>query len=408
VFVVVGALAAALAPLGAAHADSTVVVRGLGFAAGSSTNLAVLGCSDLYSTGGASPATYLSPSPGGPAGERSLKYDLAGGVAVGSQHRVASLQSTTVAGLSVLAPHGTTGVAYAAYQAPGDAGTDTIWVGRAALTVAAGAWREVQAPGLTYTWTRYDLATRAPAGRSAGSATVPDFQAGHGGDGAGFYALGLGCDGNPFKIDALRTGASGDVTTYDLEGYTTATGISGSATRVAAGDDVTVSGQVASDMIGPLAQGLLVLEAQQYGEDGFSPVEGAAVRVSGGEASATVQPRRHTVYRWRFGGSSSAGGSVSPPFTVDVAAVVTAQTVTTDGARAVVGTVLPARAGSQVTLWQATASGPVSLGGSVVDTAGAYRIPVPEDVSGRWSYFVTVPAGEGNLAGQSATVVVDP
>jgi hypothetical protein len=257
---VVGALAAALAPWGAAHADSTVVVRGLGFAAGSSTNLAVLGCADLYSTGGASPTTYLSPSPGGPAGDRSLKYDLAGGVAVGSQHRVSSLQSTTVAGLSVLAPHGTTGVAYAGYQAAEDAGTDLIWVGRAALSVGAGAWRELRATGLAYTWTRYDLTTRGPVGRSAGTATPADFQAGHGGDGAGFYALGLGCDGNPFKIDALRTGSAGDVTTYDLEGYTTATGISGSATRVAAGDDVTVRGQVSTDMVGPLAQGLLVLE----------------------------------------------------------------------------------------------------------------------------------------------------
>jgi hypothetical protein len=197
------------------------------------------------------------------------------------------------------------------------------------------------------------------------------------------------------------------VTTYDLEGYTTATGISGSATRVAAGDDVTVSGQLTSDMIGPLAQGLLVLEAQQYGQGGFSPVDGAAVQVTDGRASATVQPTRHTVYRWRFGGSSSAGGSMSPPFTVDVAAVVTAQTVATDGARAVVGTVLPARAGSRVTLWRATTSGPVSLGRGVVDDDGGYRIPVPEDVTGHWSYFVTVPAGDGNLAGQSATVVAD-
>ena len=55
-FIVVGAVAAALLPfslpVSAAFADSTVVVRGLGFGADSTTNLAIVGCSGLYATSG--------------------------------------------------------------------------------------------------------------------------------------------------------------------------------------------------------------------------------------------------------------------------------------------------------------------------------------------------------------------
>jgi hypothetical protein len=81
--------------------------------------------------------------------------------------------------------------------------------------------------------------------------------------------------------------------------------------------------------------------------------------------------------------------------------------VTSGDGRAVVGSVLPARAGGRVTLWRTTGSGPVALGEAEAAADGAYRIPVPADVTGRWSYYVTVPAGDGNLAGQSATVVAE-
>jgi hypothetical protein len=404
--VVVGAVVAAVLPVSAARADSTVVVRGLGFAAGSSTSLAVVGCTGLYATSGEPVATYLSPSPGGPAGTRALKYDLDGGSAVGSQHRVGSMAATTVAGLSVTAPQGTSGVAYAGYQSPEDAGTTLVWIGRAPLAVGAGGWQQVEAPGLTYAWTKYDFATRQPVASGAGTGTVASFMAGHGGDGAGFYALGFGCDGNPFKIDALRTGSPGDVTTYDLEGYTTATGISGSATRVASGDGLTLHGTVTTDMVGPLAQGLLVLEAQQFGESGFKPVDGAALQVTGAGATATVQPTTHTLYRWRFGGSSSAEGSVSPVFTVDVASVVTAQV--DPAGPAVAGQVAPARPGVPATLWKVGPKEPVRVGTATTTADGGYRIPVAAEQTGPWRYYVTVPPTGGNLGGQSPTQTFTP
>lgn len=426
-FVVASATAGVVLPLSAAHADDTVVVRGLGFAPDSATNLAIVGCSGLYAADAGGVTTYLSPSPDGPAGSRALKYQLAGGTAVGSQHHVDSMVATTAAGLSVLAPHGTTGVAYAVFRDPQDAGGTVAWVGQAPLSVDAGSWQRVEATGLTYSWSRYDLATGQPAvgaatpdgatpagtgqdvsGQAAGAddgpATVATFLADHGGDAAGLYAVGLGCDGSPFKIDALQTGSAGDVTTYDLEGYTTTTGISGSATRVRAGDPVTLQGSVSSEQVGPPAQGLLVLEAQQPGH-GFVPVDGATMQLSGSGVSATVEPTAHTVYRWRFGGSASADGSVSAPFVVDVASAVTAQpdpgAAGADTAGAVVGHTLPGRAGARVTLWRLAKGGPVAVSSARTTADGAYSLEVPAEQAGNWRYYVAVPAGGGNLAGRS-------
>src|SRR6476646_5654062 len=116
-------LAAALAvvPAGAASADDTVLVRGLGFPADGLTNLSIVGCSGIFDRVPEPIATFLSRSADAPAGTRSLKYDLGGGNAVGSQHRFTSLAATTVAGLSLAAPDGASGVAYAGYQAPADA-----------------------------------------------------------------------------------------------------------------------------------------------------------------------------------------------------------------------------------------------------------------------------------------------
>ena len=143
------------------------------------------------------------------------------------------------------APNGTAGVAYAGYMAPADWSTNLVWVGRSSLTVGAGGWQQVDATGLTYTWTQYDLSTMRPVtDAEADPATVPAFLAAHGGDGPGFYATGFGCDGQPFKIDALRYGTAGAVTTYDLEGFTSTTGITGSATSITAGESVTLGGTV--------------------------------------------------------------------------------------------------------------------------------------------------------------------
>ncbi|MCW2793238.1 MAG: hypothetical protein JWO76_2336 [Nocardioides sp.] len=400
-----GAVTAAVLTAAPAIADDTVVVRGLDFQGGL-TSLSITGCPGLFDRVAEPVTTYVSKSPDAPAGARSLKYDLAGGNAVGSQHAVASMTQTSVAGLSVFAPDGAIGVAYAGYRAPADWATSLIWVGRADLRAAPGGWQQVDATGLTYTWTQYDMDTRQPVAASDEPLTVAGFAAAHGGDGPGFWTVGFGCDGNPFKIDALRIGAPGAVTTYDLEGFTSTTAISGSRTSVAAGDAVTLAGTLRDGRGQALPHGLLVLEAQEYGQEGFRPVQGGAATVDAGDPTVTVRPSARTVYRWRFAGTWSVDGSLSPTFTVDVGTVVTAQTddsrVEAGQPLAVVGTTTPAQPGVRATLWRLGAKGRVPVATTVVDGGGRFRFEVPADVEAPWRYVVTVPAAHGNLAGESS------
>ena len=395
-------------PLSPAHADSEVVVRGLSFPADSATNLSIVGCDAVYDRRPEPIATYLSRI-NGPAGTRSFQYDLAGGNAVGSQTSVRSMADTSAAGLSVYAAGGSAGVAYAGYQAPADWATKRFWVGRAVLSAPAGAWTRVDATGLTYTWTQYDLASMRQVGRADAPATVPAFLAAHGGDGPGFYTTGFGCDGQPFNIDALRSGSAGAVTTYDLEGFTSTAGITGSASSITAGEGVTLGGVVRDQWDRSLPHGLLVLEEQKFGTDHFVPVEGAARSLGAGDPRVTVEPETHTVYRWSFAGTWSVDGSVSEPFTVDVGTAVTAslERVPESDALVVTGRVAPAKPGVRTTLWRIDGQDQTMVGGAPVAEDGAYRIEVAHVPKGFGRYFVTVPAVSGNLAGTSAIQLVE-
>jgi hypothetical protein len=401
--VIIGAAVMVVLSVVPASADSRVVVHGLGFPAGSDTSLSIVGCTGVFDRLPEPIATYVSRTENGPAGTRSLKYDLAGGNAVGSQQAVGSVVDA-VAGLSVYAEQGATGVAYVGYQAPADAGTNLVWVGRADLTAPAGAWQAVQATGLGYAWRHYDITTHELVGTDETPATVAQFTAAHGGDGPGFYSLGFGCDGRPFNIDALRGGTAGAVTTYDLEGFTSTTGITGSARSVIAGQDVEVGGVLRTAAGNTLPHGLLVLEQQKYGSNAFVPVDGGAAPVDAGDPRVTVTPEAHTVYRWRFAGTLSVDGSVSAPFTVDVGTAVTATVEGgTDGTPLVVtGSTTPAKPGTRALLWRLSGNG----GRSVVATTrigedGTFRFEVTRDLPGSWRVAVSVPAGGGNLGGTS-------
>lgn len=394
-----------------AHADDQVVVRGLAFPADSATNLSIVGCDAVYDRQPEPVATYLSRGDG-PAGTRSFMYDLAGGNAVGSQTAVRSLADTSAAGLSVYAAGGSAGVAYVGYQAPADWATQRVWIGRADLAAPAGAWTRVDATGLTYAWTQYDLATMSevaqpddqPDDQPDAPATVPTFLAAHGGDGPGFYSTGFGCDGQPFKIDALRAGTAGAVTTYDLEGFTSTAGITGSASSITAGDSVTLGGAVRDQWDRPLPHGLLVLEQQRFGTDRFVPVDGAARSLGADDPQVTVEPDTRTVYRWSFAGTWSVDGSVSEPFTVDVGTAVTASSerAADGGAVVVTGTVVPAKPGLRATLWRVDGEERAVVGRAPIAEDGGYRIEVAEVPRGFGRYVVTVPAASGNLAGTSA------
>jgi hypothetical protein len=398
VIVIAGGITAAVLQAAPASADTTVVVRGLGFPSAGLTGLAITGCPGLFDRVAEPVTSYLSRGDS-PIGTRSLKYDLAGGNAVGSQQAVASMTGTSVAGLSVRAPGGTSGVAYAGYQPPADWGTSRMWVGRADLSAAPGGWRSVDATGLTYTWTRYDLATQQRLPETAdGTATVRAFAAAHGGDGPGFYTVGFGCDGQPFNIDALRSGSPGAVTTYDLEGYTSSTAISGSASTVLAGEPVTLAGSLQDELGRPVPHGLLVLESRGPEDAAFTPVKGVGASVDG-EPSVSVTPSARTAYRWRFAGTWSVDGSVSPSFTVQVGTVVTAERQPGDdpGAPvAVVGTTRPAKPGVRATLWRVgPAGGRTAVATTPASEDGGYRFEVTRTRRAA-SYVVTEPATTGD------------
>ena len=397
-----GAAVGAVLSMSPAHADSEVVVRGLDFPADSATQLSIVGCEGVYNRQPEPIATYVSRGPG-PAGTRNFKYDLAGGNAVGSQSAVRSMADTSVAGLSVYAANGSAGVAYAGYQAPADWSTKRFWIGRASLSATAAVWQQVDATDLDYTWTQYDLDTMRPVGQADGAATVPAFLAAHGGDGPGFYATGFGCDGQPFKIDALRSGTAGAVTTYDLEGFTSTARITGTASSVTAGESVTLGGVVRDQWSRTLPHGLLVLEEQKFGTDKFVPVDGGAVGITAGDPHVTVRPEARTVYRWSFAGTWSVDGSVSEPFTVDVGTAVTATPERAGDSEALVvtGSVTPAKPGVRATLWRVEGEDQTMVGGAPIAEDGSYRIEVPEAPKAFGKYFVTVPAVGGNLAGTS-------
>ena len=404
-----GGIAAAVLHAAPANADDTVVVHGVGFPTGALSGLGIIGCPGIFDRVAEPVTSYLSKEPAA-VGARSLKYDLAGGNAVGSQYAVTSMAGTTTAGLSVQADGGTAGVAYAGYRAPADWSSNLIWIGRAELAAAPGGWQQVDVTGLSYTWTRYDLATEQPvppdpagAAIDTGPATVAAFTAAHGGDGPGFYTLGFGCDGQPFRIDALRVGSPGDVTTYDLEGLTSATGITGSASTVSAGDPVTIAGNLDDELGRPVPHGLLVLEAREPGSSTFVPVDGAAASVADGSSSVTVAPSTRTLYRWQFAGTWSIDGSVSPTFSVDVDTAVTVDSAPAPAAApsvSVTGVTRPAKPGVRATLWRLAGGSRVPVASTAVGHDGGYRFELARPRQAG-EYVVTVPAASGNLAGES-------
>jgi hypothetical protein len=297
-----------------ALADDTVTVHGTAFPDLREAQLTLVGCESLYERSTEFLQPYISRHTR--LGTRSLKYDLAGGNAIGTLSYVDSMTETSVAGLQVYSRPGAQGVAYAGYQSPDAEGYD-LWVGRASL-MSNGGWQSMGATTLTYTWEQFDMRTGRPTGESADApATVPDFAEGHGGDGAGFYMVGFGCDGAPFYMDGWQVGAPGTTTTYDLEALTTHLTMNGTAHAIDAGDEVTINGSVRDGSDRRLRAGTMILEAKPVGGGSFLPVQ--VVDAAATDPSITVAPTESTVYRWRFVDRPLATASVSEQFRVDVA-----------------------------------------------------------------------------------------
>ena len=302
------AVASGIVPGATAAGDTTVVVHGVALPDLARSRLGQLGCADVFGRTSQVPAPMIGVVPHGPAGKRSVAFDLGTGDAVGPVSYVDQVAATTVAGTYVHADDGTTGVVYVGYQPPADSRTTLMWIGRADLSVPAGQWTDVDATGRQLVWTRYDMSTRQSTGETATAATLADFVAQHGGDGYGFYAFGFGCDGNPFNMDAWRIGRPGAVTTYDFDGYQVQ--VSGGRDRtIAPGDTATLTADVAG---ATAADARVVLEQKQDGD--WVPVATKA----GSHVSVDVQPTETTTYRWKVYSTAMVEGDQTAPFTVTV------------------------------------------------------------------------------------------
>lgn len=390
-----GVLAATLllaqlpAPAQAASASAaagTTIVRGTAFPNPLTATLSFTGCSTLH---GATPDTTGATIGRGPAtpptGARSLGFDLGGGNAVGALFMRPSMAATTTAELMVHAEAGATGVAYAGYQEPADAGTVRIWIGRAPVVAATTGWQRVDATKLAYTWTKRDLRTGAalqPGPTTA--ATVPTVIAARGGgDGAGLYSVGFGCDGRPFSLDTFRVGTAAGVSTYDLEGLATTTTIAGSH-AVLAGDPTRLTGTVRDQSGTPVPDATLILEERTpsgawqtvYRDtSGQQPTDPVVVPAG---TAVDIAPERTATYRFRFADRPLAEGSASAPFVVTVTPRISARVVD----RVVRGTVAPAVPGAVVTLWPRGRTTGSALARAEVARDGSYELAVPPEVGG--------------------------
>lgn len=312
---------AALAAFGAvglaapSYADSTVTVQGTAFPDPARANLSFVGCADLYQRTDELLAPTIGMGPGAaPSGSRSVGWDLAGGNAVGAMFPVDSMVGTA-ASLAVNAAGRATGVAYAGYQEPADAGTSLLWLGRSELVTPGGAWQTVDATTRVYTWAKYDMTSRERVAPDPGvPTTVAEFVAAHGGDGPGLYTIGFGCDGTPFSMDQLRVGAPGDVTTYDIEGLRTLVSIS--REHVGRDDEVTITGRLRTMTGDPIPHATMVLERRTPGSKVWKPV--LVADASNGGVRATVQVDERAFYRWRFVERPLAEGNASMSLLLDI------------------------------------------------------------------------------------------
>jgi hypothetical protein len=250
-------------------------------------------------------------------GRRAVGFRLPGqGTAVGPVHRTDSVAATTVAGFTARAAGGSTGVAYVWYVAP-DLRPGEVWAGRADVAVGPG-WTAVDTRAATYSWTKYAAGTGAVL-QDAGAATLGAFTGVHG-DGPGYLLGGLGCDGAEFEIDALRFGAPGAVTTYDLEGISASTTIHRSTDAVEEGDHATLSGATVNAAGVPIGASLL-LEERPAGAEAFRVVGPPLMADRDGTVSVDVSPEVTTDYRWHYPESGLADESWSPVTRIVVEAV---------------------------------------------------------------------------------------
>lgn len=292
--VVAGVVAVAglsLAGAGSAVADDTEVVEGGSFPT-DRTGLAYSAC-DRFGAPADAPVLRVNTGPEGQShGERTAGLLPQGRGTAAGPVVVLDSMGTGIASTEVHTEQGGQGVSWAWVRSP-DATAGQAWLGRADVTTSSG-WSVVDTAALPYDWTLVDLATMRSV-ETAPSATLGRFTRDHG-DGAGYVFTGLGCDGVESHLDAVRAGAAGDVTTYDIEGLALTTTIAASETRVRRGDRVRLTASVV-DALGRVTGDLVRLQ-QRTGDGGWIDVGKVVEPGLDGIARVRVGPDRTTSYRW--------------------------------------------------------------------------------------------------------------
>ncbi|GAB3039564.1 hypothetical protein GCM10011376_32890 [Nocardioides flavus (ex Wang et al. 2016)] len=268
-------------------------------------------CDDLFGAEAATaPRSRLNLGPyAAPLGRRSLGLvPAAAGSAAGPYAGFSSLTALDTS-LSVAATGGSQGVSWLVAVTP-TTPRGAAWSGRAAVSVAPGAWAHVAPAALTHEWTLVDLTTGAALDRAT-DATPGGFAAEHG-DGPGFAVTGFGCDGRPFNLDAVR--ASG--TTFDFEAVALTTSVAVDATSSEAGEEVTVSGTV-TDAAGRFTGDPLVLQTRSPGGE-WTSATAPVLADREGVSRTTVRLDATTELRWHRPESQYADEGWSDPVTVTV------------------------------------------------------------------------------------------
>ena len=299
-----------LAPTAAASGSDVVVVPGTSFPAGG-TYLSWFGCAGLFGPSAAGPTPSVGADAAAPLGSRATRLAMpATGQASGPVARVDQVADAAWS-MWVRPVSGGQGVAHVWFVSS-ELDEGEVWSGRADLAATAGEWQQVRPATARFTWGRVDAATGEVL-EQAGAATLAGFTRVHG-DGPGYLLAGFGCDGAPFLLDALATGA----TTYDLEGFPVTTTIVASAPRVAPGTDVTLTGATLDGEQQPTGAPLVLQErpagAARFTRVAPQPVLGGA----DGSVVTTVTPQRTTRYRWLRPATGYADAGRSPAVTVRV------------------------------------------------------------------------------------------
>ncbi|MGN6723708.1 MAG: hypothetical protein ACTHJM_13945 [Marmoricola sp.] len=293
-----------------------------------------------------------------------------------------------------------------------------FWAGKVAVTAPGTGWSTVDASNLTYTWYEYNYGT-GPSSPPTLITTTPytgtaaQFEATYGKPGYGYSAdIGFGCDGNAFTFQNLQWGATGSVTTDIFSTLKDPLMIARSTSKIVAGSSVTIRGGL------KFAYGDTVkLQARPATSSTWSTVTTLPMPTGAPSCTTTsgnficwhrfskaTSPKVTTAYRWYETGNVASDPSYSSTTTVSVATRIRAtwpSTIYHGSTFSVTGTTYPAKPGSVVTLYGKHGTTTYKLGHATVDRYGKFHVYGKVGSRGTWSFWITIPAVSGDLAGKS-------